>query len=252
MSETKNLDWKKARDFDLERTNIWISFTFELLFVVLPYVAIWVLIGSSWNNGKYVNFYNDLPIKELMLCLICFGYIFISLLVNWITYIFHIQKEDSFTFTIAISLCLTGFICNSIWIDSLLIGGFTWFLRILFLVLFALVGIFIGTLSTMLIRNHRFKIEEEDQLLLEAYKNGENIPSLKKIRIERAEKYRLKKQAQMEELKRFREELDNKIAIELANAKNEKKDFDKRISKLDEKEGIKRKKKNNKKNNKST
>ncbi|AVN65700.1 hypothetical protein MflW12_2950 [Mesoplasma florum] len=90
----------------------------------------------------------------------------------------------------------------------------------------------------MLIRNFKFKIEEEDQILLQAYKNGEEIPSIKKIRLDRAEKYRIKKEQEIEELNKFKEELNEKIAIELKNKKHEK---------LDEKENKKRNKKNNKK-----
>ncbi|AVN62322.1 hypothetical protein CG001_01510 [Mesoplasma coleopterae] len=238
MSEIKNLDWNKIREFDLERTNVWISFAFEIIGVVLPYVAIWILIGSSWNTEKFHNYYNVLPVKEFLLTIICIGYLIIALGFNLITYILKWQKEDSFTFTTAIALCLTGFVTNSIWIDKLSIGGFAIFLKLIFLVVFALIGIFIGTLGTMFIRNFRFKIEEEDQILLEAYKKGEEIPSIKKIRLEKAEKYRIKKEQEIEELNRFKEELNEKIAIELKNKKNEK---------LDEKENKKRNKKNNKK-----
>ncbi|AVN65025.1 hypothetical protein CG002_01445 [Mesoplasma florum] len=238
MSDTKTLDWNKTREFDLERTNIWISFIFEILVVVLPYVVIWILIGSSWNTEKFHNYYNNLPLKDLLLTIICIAYVIIALGINLITYILKWQKEDSFTFTTAIALCLTGLITNSIWIDKLSIGGFSIFLKVIFLILFALMGIFIGTLATMLIRNYKFKIEEEDQILLQAYKNGEEIPSIKKIRLDRAEKYRIKKEQEIEELNKFKEELNEKIAIELKNKKHEK---------LDEKENKKRNKKNNKK-----
>lgn len=242
MSETKKLDWSKSREFDLERTNIWISFTFELLFVVLQYVVIWILIGSTWNNDKFHNFYNDLPMKEFLLSIICISYIVISLIINLITYILKWQKEDSFTFTVAIALCLTGFICNSIWIDKLSIGGFGIFLKLVFLVMFALIGIFVGTLGTMLIRNFRFKIEEEDQALLEAYKNSEEIPSIKRIRVERAQKYKLKKAQEIEELNKFKEELNEKIALELKNKKEEAL-LNKKSVKMDKKEAKKRQKK---------
>ncbi|ATZ17962.1 DxFTY motif-containing membrane protein [Mesoplasma melaleucae] len=246
MTNTKKIDWNKTREFDLERTNIWISFSFEILFVVLPYVIIWILIGSTWNTAKYHNFYNDLPLKEFLLTIICIGYILISLGINFITYLLKWQKEDSFTFTIAIGLCLTGFICNSIWIDKLSIGWFAIFLKIIFLVIFALIGIFIGTLGTMLIRNLRFKIEEEDQLLLEAYKNCKKIPLIKRIRLERAEKYKLKKVQEVEELNKFKEELNEKIALELKNKKEDEL-LNKKSIKLNQKEEKKHQKKNNKK-----
>ncbi|ATZ21502.1 DxFTY motif-containing membrane protein [Mesoplasma tabanidae] len=238
MSDIKGLDWNKTREFNLERTNIWISFAFEILVVVLPYVVIWILIGSSWNTTKYHNYYNFLPLKEFLLSLICIGYVLIALTFNLITYFLKWQREDSFTFTISIALCLAGLIINSIWIDNLSIGGFAIFLKLIFLVVFALIGIFIGTLITMLIRNFRFKIEEEDQILLEAHKNGEEIPSIKKIRLQRAEKYRIRKEQDLQELNRFKKELDEKIAIELKN---------KKIEKLDQRENKKRNKKSNKK-----
>lgn len=239
MSELNKINFKKARSFDNERTNIWISFVFELIFVVIPFATVWILVGPFWNNDKYHNFYNQLPMKELTMILIVLTLLMIVVLINLLSYLLKIQKEDSFTYTFTIGMMLTSFVINDLWILSLLSSNnlFTWVLRFILMTVFAFIGILIGTWISILFRNNRFKIEEENEILLLAYENGEAIPSIKQIRIKRAQKYREKKVLQQIELDAFREEIDLKIERHL---------YENKLAKLDKKEAKKRSKKKDK------
>lgn len=70
-----------------------------------------------------------------------------------------------------------------------------------------LIGVIIGTLLSMLQRNKEYQIEEENKIILLAYKNGELIPTKKQLRAIKKLEYKYKKEQEELELIEFKNNL---------------------------------------------
>ncbi|WP_031543185.1 DxFTY motif-containing membrane protein [Mesoplasma photuris] len=237
MAEFKeNNYWDRMRHFSTSRTNFWISLLFQLIATIIPFILLWIFIGADYKIYDF-SLYGKLPNPyDGYVALILIGYVLWSLLITTITFFLKWQKADGFTFTVALVFVGFSVIMNGSWINDLagLNQGMKIFIRFLIAIACGFIGIFIGVIITTYARNFNYKIEEDDQKILIAYRNGEEIPSRKQLQIKRAEKAHEKRLKEQEELEEFKKELDLKLIEAFNEKEKEKQDF--RKSKLDAKE----------------
>ncbi|PPE05074.1 hypothetical protein EELLY_v1c07620 [Entomoplasma ellychniae] len=241
IDSDKRIDFEKLRKFDHERTNIFISILFETFFVIIPFLVIWICIGPFWNlsvneASRFKNYYDNLPAREVILIFITFLTILFVVLLNFISYYLKLQKEDSFTFTLAISLMFFSFIVNDIWIFKVSMS-FIWPVRLALMFIFAFFGILIGVFITTFLRNRRFLIEEEDEKFFIENYNKKNLTQQELKRLEKANKFHNDIIEKNNRYELMIMQFDNKYETFVSN---------KKLKKMNEKEKKLRNKKNKK------
>ncbi|WP_026389500.1 DxFTY motif-containing membrane protein [[Acholeplasma] multilocale] len=235
--------WSKMRHFAMYRTGFWVNFGFEVLFTIIPFILIWLFLGADFQKYSF-NHYLELGNNNAgFLTLILLGYIITSLGLNAVTVVLKLQRADSFTYTTGLAFAGACIILNGSWI-------YDWTIQnqmIKILVRFAItIGVasmatFLGVFITTFARNHVYKVEEDQQQILEAYRAGLPVPSKAMLKIQRAEKAELEREQRRKELEEFQFELDKKL-IESYDKRDEDIKAKKRLEKLNAKEAKQRNK----------
>lgn len=214
--------WERVRDFNLSRTPFWISILWELVATIGPWLAIWLTIGPDFA-GKGFNFFegdliqgwsdNGIGFVALISCM----YLIWAMGIATLTWALKWQKSDTFTYTLAFAVVGFMIIMNGCWMYDWTNGGkkenqgvrvIVDFIICLFSMLFAM---FVGVIITTFARNQNYKVEEEDEAILLAYQRGEEVPTKKQLRLERARINKEKREAEAKELDLLKASIDAKI-----------------------------------------
>jgi len=230
--------WSKVREFNLSRTLIWILFAWQLVETFIPFLTIWLLLSPDFKNSSF-NFYNQLGTSAIGLFVsMSLTIIIWALAINFLTFFLRWQKADSFTFTIAFLAVFLMILLNSLWQHEWMTRtDLKIFIRFIIALLMLVPAMFLGLITTSLFRNWQYRVEEDNEAMILAYQNQEFVPSKQKLKLERALKYKAKREAEAIELAKFKEELDLKLIT--AYNENQARDLA-REKKLDEKEDRKR------------
>ncbi|AUF83517.1 hypothetical protein CXP39_01765 [Mesoplasma syrphidae] len=238
--------WQQMRQFSSSRTNFWISLLSELCLTIIPFIALWLVVGPDFRAYSFNVYISKLHSNFGILIAIIIGYFVYALLFNTILFFVRLQKADSFTYTCGLAIVGASIILNGAWMINWEVAKQTEmlkiFIRFLLAVVLGIIGVIFGVLLTNLARNWAYKIEEEDREILSAYRQGLPVPSKHHLRVVRAEKLAQKHEADRQELELFKEQLNTRLLESYEDKKaNEKAAIIR--AKLDKKESKKRKQK---------
>ncbi|WP_027063322.1 DxFTY motif-containing membrane protein [Mesoplasma seiffertii] len=207
--------WQQLRQFSASRTNFWISLLSEFCLTIIPFVALWLVVGPDFKAYSFNVYTSRLNNNFGILIAIVLGYFSYALLFNTILFFVRLQKADSFTYTCGLAFVGISIILNGAWMSNWEVAKQTEmlkiFIRFIIAVVLGIIGVIFGVLLTNLARNWVYKIEEEDQEILTAYRQGLPVPSKQQLRIVRAEKAAQKREAEKQELEVFKAQLDLRL-----------------------------------------
>ncbi len=200
---------KLLNEFNSQRTPFWISFGWLWIEAIIPALLVWLLMGKDFS----FSFFNDLKQpKELWVVLACLLVVAWSIFSTMLIFRFKWHESDNFTFAFITSMVLTSFIYNGLWMGNTPSGVV---LKAFMGVLILIASGILGALITALMRNYDNKRQENLAVMYEAYKNNEQIPENKILKLRRYEEKQKQKQQTKEELEAFKKELQAKISQEL-------------------------------------
>lgn len=176
MEESRKTYWDKVREFNLSRTPFWMSCLVQLFLTIIPFVAIWILVGPDFKHQSF-NYYQSLSHPQAgYLLIIVFAYLVHTSFLAAITWLFHWQKADVFTYTFGLSLAFISIILNGIWmVDWNTTAVVQILIRFIIAITSGLIGVVLGVVVTTFARNSDYKMEEKNYELVMAYRDEDTI-----------------------------------------------------------------------------
>lgn len=205
--------WDNMRDFRLSRTPFWLGVGVEIIASITPIILIWIFFGYDFATKSFTQYYR-LPNPQI-------GYLILmtavivpiwNLTIVSIFFMTKVIKADLYTYSMGFIMVGIALILNGSWIQDWEANDILkLFIRFLIILFAGAIGAILGVILTSFARNYRYKIEEEDYAILEAYRAGKPVPSRAALRLKRADIQAKKRAKDKAELEIFKLSLDERL-----------------------------------------